>query len=249
MGKDLYFSNHYSCSMKPEILGLNKYEWKAYKALIEIGEAKAHQISAKSNVPYGRIYDVLNSLINKGLIKLSAEKPKKYIAMDPEAVLMRVINKKLKELLKFKKEIKILGKHYERFPEESVFAVRGKENFNRLISKSKDPKKFSYAFKYIFDPHPVWRRKTKKLVKKGVDVRSLGPLNDQTKENIKKWINIEKIREFPNEGVAISIDENSVIIGLIKSDVTLVINDKAFVSLMKNLFERAWITSKEIKLE
>ncbi|RLI97087.1 MAG: hypothetical protein DRP00_04515 [Candidatus Aenigmatarchaeota archaeon] len=234
--------------MKPEILGLNKYEWKAYKALIEIGEAKAHQISAKSNVPYGRIYDVLNSLINKGLVKLSVEKPKKYVAMDPEVVLTKIINKKLEELVKLKKEIKVLGKKYERFPEEAVFAVKGKDNFNRLIGRRKDPKKFNYAFKYVFDPHPVWRRKIKKLVEKGVDARTLGPLNEKTKENIKKWTSIEKIREFPNEGVAINIDENTVIIGLIKSDVTLVINDKAFVNLMKNLFERAWITSKEIKV-
>jgi hypothetical protein len=44
------------------------------------------------------------------------------------------------------------------------------------------------------------------------------------------------------------IDGESIEIGMIKADITLVINDEAFVDLMKNLFEAGWKDSKEIKL-
>jgi len=236
--------------MKLELLGLNEYESKTYQAVVDLGESKSHQISAKSGVPYGRIYDVLNSLEQKGLIKLILKKPKTYVAIDPELVLIKQIEKQISELEKMKEEAKKMKTKYERFPEEAVFVVKGKENFNKLISTRKEPEKFDYAIKYVFDPHPVWMRKTKNLVSKKVDVKSIGPANEQTKENIKKWIKIgDKIKQFPNEGVAMSImDGKTVIIALIKSDVTLVINDEAFGKMMADLFQAAWKTSKEMKI-
>lgn len=235
--------------MKLELLGLNEYESKAYQAIIDLGESKSHQISAKSGVPYGRIYDVLNTLEAKGLIKLTLKKPKTYVAIDPELILIKQIEKQISELEELKEETKQLKKKYERFPEEAVYVVKGKENFNRLIGSRKEPEEFDYAIRYVFDPHPVWLRKAKNLISKGVDVRTIGPMNEQTEGNMKKWIAVgDKVKIFPNEGIAIDIlDGKTVIIGLIKSDATLVINDLAYGKLMTDLFKAAWKTSREVK--
>jgi sugar-specific transcriptional regulator TrmB len=236
--------------MKLELLGLNEYEAKAYQAIVDLGESKSHQISAKSGVPYGRIYDVLNSLESKGLIRLTLKKPKTYIAVDPELILVKQIEKQISELEKLKEEAKKMKTQYERFPEEAVFVMKGKENFYRLIARRKPTEKFGYSIKYTFEPHPVWMRHTLGRMKKGIVTKTLGRVDAETKENVRKWLKFYKyIRAFPNDGVAVDItDGKTVIIALIKSDTTLVINDDAFGKLMADLFQAAWKTSKELKL-
>jgi len=50
--------------------GLNGYEAKAYFALLVAGESKAGQLARKSLVPQSKIYEVLESLNDKGFAEL-----------------------------------------------------------------------------------------------------------------------------------------------------------------------------------
>ncbi len=47
-------------------MGLNAYEVDAYMALLESGQMTAMEISREAKVPYSKIYEVLNSLKEKG---------------------------------------------------------------------------------------------------------------------------------------------------------------------------------------
>ena len=64
-------------------LGLNAYEIDAYIALLEGGEMTAMEISEKAQVPYSKIYEVLNSLKEKGWIKSGESRPTKYFPVPP----------------------------------------------------------------------------------------------------------------------------------------------------------------------
>ncbi len=64
-------------------LGLNAYEIDAYVALLEGGEMTAMEISEKAQVPYSKIYEVLNSLKEKGWIKSGESRPTKYYPVPP----------------------------------------------------------------------------------------------------------------------------------------------------------------------
>jgi HTH-type transcriptional regulator, sugar sensing transcriptional regulator len=64
-------------------LGLNAYEVDAYVALLESGQMTAMEISREAKVPYSKIYDVLNSLKEKGWIKSSETRPFKYYPVSP----------------------------------------------------------------------------------------------------------------------------------------------------------------------
>jgi HTH-type transcriptional regulator, sugar sensing transcriptional regulator len=48
--------------------GLTQYEAKAFMALVSTGSASAYQISKVSGIPRARIYDILESLIDRGLV-------------------------------------------------------------------------------------------------------------------------------------------------------------------------------------
>jgi HTH-type transcriptional regulator, sugar sensing transcriptional regulator len=64
-------------------MGLNAYEIDAYLVLLEEGQMTAMEISQETKVPYSKMYEVLNSLKEKGWIKSSETRPFKYYPVPP----------------------------------------------------------------------------------------------------------------------------------------------------------------------
>ena len=80
-------------------LGLSEYESRAYRALLDVGPATAKELSDASGVPMGRVYDVLNSLERHRLARSqAASRPKKYLAVEPDAALDRLLADRRREL-------------------------------------------------------------------------------------------------------------------------------------------------------
>ena len=80
-------------------LGLSEYEARAYRALLAASPSTAKELSRASDVPMGRVYDVLKDLEQRGLARSqAASRPKKYVAVEPEAALDRLLEAKREEL-------------------------------------------------------------------------------------------------------------------------------------------------------
>lgn len=80
-------------------LGLSEYEARSYRSLLQTGPTTAKELSRVSDVPMGRIYDVLNSLERHDLVRSqTASRPKKYVAVEPTAALDRLLTEKKREL-------------------------------------------------------------------------------------------------------------------------------------------------------
>jgi len=80
-------------------LGLTEYESRAYRALLEVGPATARDLSDASDVPMGRIYDVLGSVESRQLVRSqTASRPKKYVAVDPDTAVERLLGDRKREL-------------------------------------------------------------------------------------------------------------------------------------------------------
>lgn len=80
-------------------LGLSEYEARAYRALLSTSPSTAKELSRASDVPMGRVYDVLKDLEQRGLARSqAASRPKKYVAVEPEAALDRLLDAKREEL-------------------------------------------------------------------------------------------------------------------------------------------------------
>ncbi|MFC7019372.1 MULTISPECIES: TrmB family transcriptional regulator [Haloarcula] len=80
-------------------LGLSEYEARAYRSLLETGPTTAKELSRASDVPMGRVYDVLNSLETYNLVRSqTASRPKKYVAVEPDTALDRLLEDKKREL-------------------------------------------------------------------------------------------------------------------------------------------------------
>lgn len=72
-------------------LGLTSYESKAYVALLRRGSFTAAQVSRQGGVPRQRVYDVLASLVQRGLAATRPGSVVKYTATPPDVAMGRLI--------------------------------------------------------------------------------------------------------------------------------------------------------------
>ena len=72
-------------------LGLTQYEAKAYVALVRRDSFTAAQVARQAGVPRQRIYDVLSSLVEKGLASARPGDVVKYAAVAPELAIERLV--------------------------------------------------------------------------------------------------------------------------------------------------------------
>ncbi|WP_159076943.1 TrmB family transcriptional regulator [Halococcoides cellulosivorans] len=80
-------------------LGLSSYEDRAYRSLLGLGPVSAMDLAAASEVPEGRIYDVLDDLETRGLVRShSHSRPKKFLAVEPEVAIDRLVDTQTREL-------------------------------------------------------------------------------------------------------------------------------------------------------
>lgn len=86
-------------------IGLNAYEAAAYLSLLKLGVSEASAIYRDSDVPYGKIYSVLESLTGKGFVEVQASRPKKFRAVDPELAMDTIFERKKAEV---EREIAVL---------------------------------------------------------------------------------------------------------------------------------------------
>src|SRR5579859_7302331 len=68
-------------------LGLNAYEARSYLVLIGHPRFKALELAARAHVPRQKIYEVLDSLVEKGFAQVIQEKTKLFSAVEPSLAL------------------------------------------------------------------------------------------------------------------------------------------------------------------
>ncbi|MCS7113869.1 MAG: helix-turn-helix domain-containing protein [Nitrososphaerota archaeon] len=86
-------------------IGLTDYEADAYLLLLEKGALTAKQISYGAQIPYSKVYQVLNSLEKKGWIESSRKRPSKYFPKSPETALKAAKNAMENEWLQIEKTL------------------------------------------------------------------------------------------------------------------------------------------------
>lgn len=78
--------------------GLSTYESSAYATLLRLGTADASLVAQKAGIPFGRVYDVLNSLVERGLLTLHEGRPKQYRAVQPRVAMSVLLGQRKREL-------------------------------------------------------------------------------------------------------------------------------------------------------
>ena len=79
-------------------LGLNAYEARSYLVLIGHPRFKALELAARAHVPRQKIYEVLDSLVEKGFAQVVQEKTKLFSAVEPSLAIPGYLSRKRQTL-------------------------------------------------------------------------------------------------------------------------------------------------------
>lgn len=119
-------------------LGLTENEVKVYIVCLELGSSLASSIAEKSVVYRTIVYDVLNSLIEKGLVSYFIKENRKYFQSISPNALNRYLEEKERGIKEQKEKIKPLIEQLSKIEQPkkedySIEVFRGNEGFKTLL--------------------------------------------------------------------------------------------------------------------
>jgi sugar-specific transcriptional regulator TrmB len=125
-------------------LGLTTYEARAYAALIRRESFTAAQVARQADLPRQRIYDVLGSLVHKGLASGRPGATVKYAAVAPELAIERLMSLQRERMSELERDaaavLDTLGPEFEAGrahtdPLEYIEVLRDTSAINRRFSE------------------------------------------------------------------------------------------------------------------
>src|SRR6202041_4219739 len=75
-------------------LGLNAYESRSYLVLLGHSRFKALEIAPRAHVPRQKIYEVLDSLVEKGFARVIQDRTKLFSAVEPNLAIPAYLARK-----------------------------------------------------------------------------------------------------------------------------------------------------------
>jgi len=240
-------------------LNLAQYEIKAYLALLKVDKVTAYQLGNLSGVPSGRIYDVVDSLVSKGLVSILPGTPKLIKAVEPKIGLKALLTKKDREWKSKLSQLNHLINKFERKEEKETVSLSKGENIyyqNCIELYGKARKELFFIAGGLT---PVKKgieimTPTKMMVKRGVEVRFIAPIDKHNIETAKKIKRVGvKIRDYHVKGLRMHIlDGKYAMVTIVDKDNPkkrniIKINNKESVQTLREMFLLLWEKSNNIK--
>jgi len=229
---------------------LEEKESSTYLAILELGETTIQRISKKTKIKRTTLYDVIESLRNKGLVGLTKSGKKNlYYAEDPRKIEENLENKK-QEYLKILPEILSITNLIDKKPKIRFFeGIDGiKEVYRDTL---KYPKSETLAWLSLdavnyFDIEYLWKDYVKKRVEKKIWQRSIAPNNEYLKKV--KTFDQKHLRQtklidqklFPLEVEINLYGKNNIGIMAFKEQIGLIIESEKIYNTLKSIFEMNW---------
>ena len=118
-------------------LGLTLYEAKAYIAILKKGVMTSTEVAKEAGIPQPRVYDVLKSLEEKGLILVSKGRPRLYRAENPRTSLKRLIDRIKQRIIEdYEKSVSILeGIYLEEYGRRDIGEIWKLDTEQKIYDK------------------------------------------------------------------------------------------------------------------
>jgi sugar-specific transcriptional regulator TrmB len=237
--------------------GFSENESMVFLAILQLGKGTVTQITRKAGLNRTTGYDILDSLVAKGLVSVSGKEPKQeYLAESPDH-LVSVLESELKEKEKRVSEIKkiipnlkfihnVRGRPKVRFYE-------GTKGLTEVYEDTLSSKETIISYATFDDMHKAlpnyFPKYYKRRAEKGISIRGIVPKTDIAVERMK--YNEEEKREVvfvPADkyyfSPEIDIYDNKVMIASWKEKLGIIIESAEIADAMKKIYELAWLGAK-----
>lgn len=239
-------------------IGLNAYEIDAYVALLVGGRMTAMEISKKANVPYSKIYDILNSLKNKGWIKSVESRPSKHYPIQPLEALatakIRLEDKYRRWEQTIASELQPLYEKRELVEHPDILILHGQQGVMAKLMET-----FRNARKEIMIAAPEFAKTMitsatvflEALQKTRVSIKLMVAGKAEEWKNLEGLAGISELRvrdHMFGGGVVVDGREAMLFLGEEKPSLVIWSNHVGLVQFAREYFRFLWDSSKEIQL-
>ena len=241
-------------------LDLNSYEKDIVFFLASVDNADANTIYKKTKVPKGRIYSVLNSLVDKGFANVIPTSPKKYKIDDVKESIKNYLEARKTDLSKKINEVKNIEIKPKTFDLEknapSVYTFTGREeHLNALISLRNRAKKRLIQVAPIFIGTFASNMSIYKALNKGIKVRVITKkITKENKKNIRECLKLgAEVRVLDSQDLVYFLvkDSDEFILGLEdyrnrEERLSLISRNSGLLLVLQQYFEELWKKSRKI---
>jgi sugar-specific transcriptional regulator TrmB len=228
-----------------KLFGLTQGEIKVYSAILHIGVSSINGIHEKTGMERRGIYDIINKLIEKGLISYTIEQGKRTYQCAPPNKLKEEVKNKEEELEKFEKAIPEIEDIYRSArPRISFEIFRGKEGIKAVFEDMLNYKDnyFIGGRWYVAKEMPLyWLHYDRKRTEAGIRWHNL-VLHDAPKTPTKKLVLVKKLpKDFNGNPTIIWIYGNKVAHVIWGSEfIALMMESKDIAENYKKYFKYLW---------
>lgn len=243
-------------------VGLSSPESRVYLSLIELKESKTGELSKKSNVATSKIYNILDSLIEKGFAGYRLQNNQKIFFASPPQIIKDILEKREKEQEQEKDRLlsmieELSKKDSETEPHSSYKYYEGMSGIRalwlELIEDLDDIPKGDEVLVYTGTKEAyelmlgLYEEFHKVRATKGIKYRIIYPTEeDELVKRRRKQLSEVRFMKLENEAEW-AIVGNKLIIQYItrKTPRGFLIEDKIFVQTFKQVFNQLWKSAKK----
>lgn len=240
-------------------IGLSDKEAGVYLGLLELGRGTVSAISRKANINRTTGYDILDTLVQKGLVSISGKEPKQeYTAESPENLstfIAHEIQEKHEALRKTESLIPELKSLHNVTDRPRVRFYEGEEGLIQVYEDTLTSHEPIRAYATVDDMHRglpnYFPKYYKRRASAGIEIRAIVPATDiardraaQDKEEARDTalVPADKFYFSPE----INIYDNKVMIASWREKLGIIIESAEIADAMKKIYELAWAEAKRL---
>lgn len=230
--------------------GLSEKEIKIYLSCLKLGSSTANQLSSDAGIRRSTVYEVIDALKKKGLVKLFKKEKKSYFDALKPKILIDLLKEKENAIKKILPSLNELLKLNVEKPEIEIY--EGKIGIRNAINEMLNSKEIlvygaSQEGDKLFGSFPenfARKRVEKKIMLKAIVEKT--PSKHMLDEEIKKFTQIKYLNCFNKHKVAYFIYNNTLlIITLGEEPVAIKIGSPLLVNSQKIVFKELWKIAKK----
>jgi len=243
-----------------ENLGLNKSEVKVYLALLKSGPSSAGKIAIGSKTANSKIYEVLEKLMDKGLVGCFDKESTKYYSASSPKMIKDYLSEKRKIIDSQEKDLDkilpaLLQIQKDKAPSQQASVYSGQKGFKAVFTNIVDELKKGeeihimgvYDFRKTLLPQALQFQRMRS--EKGIKAKFL--INSNAKDIAKEYAKYKpvEIRFMPEKiftPAIFLIYNDTVIINLAEESTFFVIKSKNTALAFESYFQILWRTGKKI---
>lgn len=238
--------------------GFSEYESKTLASMVRLKTATPREISFDSGVPQNKLYRILKEFEKQGILEFLPYDVKKYRLINLKSFIENKMKEKEDRIKQIKKSLKNIESVKDDESQFMFSLIKGQKSImNKLAESNIKVKKEILGVQRNWK---VWGKgliDMKKAIKKGVDVKLIGVIDENTKERAEEWKRIgckikeynTKFGEYPLRFSIIDNKQARITIGKPeipdpKNYITIWTKSKPLINILRAQFLKMWKESK-----